>query len=46
MHFEIKQQDKFKFVEEGEGEPLDAAAWFIWCTQQFRRSDQLFQSLL
>ena len=22
MHFEIKQQDKYKFVEEGQGEPL------------------------
>src|SRR5215510_15734659 len=22
MHYEIKQQDKFKFIEEGSGEPL------------------------
>ena len=42
MSFEIKQQDKFRFVEEGEGEPLVLLAWSIWSTQQFRRPDRIF----
>ena len=36
MQYEIKQVDKFRFIEEGEGRATGIAAWLIWRTQQFR----------
>jgi hypothetical protein len=35
MNYELKEVDKFKFIEEGEGETLLAFAWFVWCHEQF-----------
>ena len=31
MSYEIKQQDKFRFIEEGEGEPLVLLHGLVWC---------------
>ena len=46
MQYEIKQVDKFRFIEEGEGEPLVLLHGLIWRTQQFRGPDRVFQKAL
>ena len=39
MQYEIKQEEKFKYIEDGEGEPIVLAAWIIWSIQQFQGID-------
>ena len=31
MSYEIRQQDKFRFIEEGDGRTADALTWAFWC---------------
>ena len=53
MAYEVKQIDKFKFIEEGEGEPLmllhglfGALSNFEWLIEYFKKSYKVFVPLL
>jgi pimeloyl-ACP methyl ester carboxylesterase len=53
MEYEIKQQDKFKFIEEGSGEPLmllhglfDALSNFAQLIEYFRKHNQVIVPIL
>ena len=53
MAYEIKQIDKFKFIEEGEGEPLmllhglfGALSNFEWLIEYFKKSYRVYVPLL
>ena len=53
MNYEIKQQDKFKFIEEGEGEPLlllhglfGALSNFADLVERFRKTNRVIVPLL
>ena len=43
MQYSIKEEGKFKYIEEGEGETLDAVAWIVWRIEQFQRPDRTFR---
>ena len=53
MQYEIKQEDKFRFIEEGEGEPLvllhglfGALSNFTWQIDYFRHTHKVVVPIL
>jgi hypothetical protein len=46
MQYTIKEQDKFKFIEEGEGEPLVLLHGLFGALSNFRDLIEFFQAAL